>query len=72
VQELNCEQMRALTAVAFFGRRNEVKVAAKAGVRVQQPLQICLEGSSKTKKCDNLSRFFNKKAGNNLPLLSVL
>jgi hypothetical protein len=24
------------------------------------------------KKCDNLSRFFNKKAGNNLPLLSVL
>jgi len=24
------------------------------------------------KKCDDLSRFFNKKAGNNLPLLSVL
>ena len=35
-------QMRALTAVA----------SAKAGVRVQQPLQICLECRSKSKKCD--------------------
>jgi len=34
--------MRALTAVA----------SAKAGVRVQQPLQICLECRSKSKKCD--------------------
>ena len=25
---------------------------ADAGVRVQQPLQICLEGRSKSKKCD--------------------
>ena len=36
VQEFNCVQMRALTAVA----------SAKAGVRVQEPLQICLKGRS--------------------------
>jgi hypothetical protein len=29
-------------------------------------------GRQESKKCDNLSRFFDKKAGNNLPLLSVL
>jgi hypothetical protein len=27
VQEFNCVQLRTLTAVTFFGRRNEVKVA---------------------------------------------
>jgi len=27
---------------------------------------------AKCKKHDDLSRFFNKKAGNNLPILSVL
>ena len=46
-------QLRAdapLTAVA----------SAKAGVRVQEPLQICLECRSKA------------KSGNNLPILSVL
>jgi len=43
VQDLNCVQMRALAAIA----------SAKAGVRVQRPLQICLEGRSKSKKCDN-------------------
>jgi len=42
VQDLNCGQMRALPAVA----------SAKAGVRVQEPLQICLECRSKSKKCD--------------------
>ena len=35
-------QMRALTAVA----------SAKAGVRVQEPLLICLGCRSKSKKCD--------------------
>jgi hypothetical protein len=34
--------MRALTAVA----------SAKAGVRVQQPLQNCPMGSNKSKKCE--------------------
>jgi len=29
-------------------------------------------GRQESKKRDNLSRFFNKKAGNNLPKLSVL
>jgi len=42
VQNFNCVQMRALTAVA----------SAKAGVQVLQPLQICLECRSKSKKCD--------------------
>ena len=42
VQDLNCLQMRALTAVA----------TAKAGVRVQETLRICLECRSKSKKCD--------------------
>ena len=27
-------------------------LGANAGVRVQEPLQICLEGRSKSKKCD--------------------
>jgi hypothetical protein len=49
-----------------------VKVAAKAGVQVQEPLQIYLGCRSKSKNRDDLSRFFNKKAGNNLPILSVL
>ncbi len=62
VQDLYCGQVRASTAVA----------SAKAGVRVQEPLQSCLEFRSKSKKHDDLSRFFNKKAGNNLPILSVL
>jgi len=38
VQDINCELLRALTAV----------VSAKAGVRVQEPLQICLECRSKS------------------------
>ena len=42
VQDFNCVQMRALTAVA----------SAKAGVRVQRPLQICLGCRSKSKNCD--------------------
>jgi hypothetical protein len=42
--------------------------AAKLGVWVQEPLQICLECRSKSKNHDNLSRM----AGNNLPILSVL
>ena len=42
MQDFNCAQMRALTAVA----------SAKAGVRVQRPLRICLECRSKSKKCD--------------------
>jgi len=29
-------------------------------------------GTLESKNRDNLSRFFNKKAGNNLPILSVL
>jgi hypothetical protein len=29
-------------------------------------------GRQESKNRDNLSRFFNKKAGNNLPILSVL
>ena len=62
VQDLNCVQMSALTAVA----------SAKAGVRVLRPLRICLGCRGKSKKCDDLSRFFDKKAGNNLPILSVL
>jgi hypothetical protein len=41
-------------------------------VRICQALQSCLGGRSKSKNRDNLSRFFNKKAGNNLPILSVL
>jgi hypothetical protein len=40
VQNLNCMQMRALAAVA----------SAKAGVRVQQLLRICLGCRSKSKK----------------------
>jgi len=45
-----CGQMRALTAVA----------SAKAGVRVQQPLQSCLECRGKSKKCNNcVSRSFS-------------
>jgi hypothetical protein len=43
--------MRALTAVA----------SAKAGVQVQEPLQICIENRSKSKKCDNLSRSIGKQ-----------
>jgi hypothetical protein len=42
MQNFNCGQMRALSAVA----------SAKAGVRVQLPLQICLGSRSKSKKCD--------------------
>jgi hypothetical protein len=42
VQKLNCVQMRALPAVA----------SAKAGVRVQEPLQICLGSRSKSKNRD--------------------
>ena len=38
VQDFNCEQVRALAAVAL----------AKAGVRVQEPLQISLECRSKS------------------------
>ena len=34
--------------------------------------RICLGSRSKSKNQDNLSRFFIKKAGNNLPILSVL
>jgi hypothetical protein len=39
---------------------------------VLRPLRICLGCRGKSKKCDDLSRFFDKKAGNNLPILSVL
>jgi len=53
-----------LRADARFAQRS----AAKLGVRMQQPLQICLECRSKSKNHDDLSR----KAGNNLPILSVL
>jgi hypothetical protein len=42
VQDYNCGQMRALSAVA----------SAEAGVRVQEPLQSCLECRSKSKNCD--------------------
>jgi len=55
VQDFNCVQMSALTAVSFFDYRNEVKVVAKAGVRVQQPLHICLEGRSKAKSVTTVS-----------------
>jgi len=41
--------MSALTAVAFFGRRNEVKVAAKAGVRVQRNYRFILGAGAKQK-----------------------
>jgi hypothetical protein len=58
VQDFDCGQMRALTAVA----------SAKAGVRVQRPLRISLRSRSKSKNRDDLSR----EAGNNLPILSVL
>jgi len=51
-----------------LSRYNEFKLRAHERVRVQQPLQICPECRSKGKKHDNLSR----KAGNNLPILSVL
>ena len=47
VQEFNCVQMRALTAVA----------SAKAGVRVQRLLRICLGCRSKSKKCDKQLTF---------------
>ena len=47
VQDFSCVQMSALTAVA----------SAKAGVRVQQPLQICLECRIKSKKCDKQLTF---------------
>ncbi len=57
-----------LRADARFAHRS----GAKVGVRVQEPLQICLECRSKSKNRDNLSRFFIEKAGNNLPILSVL
>jgi hypothetical protein len=53
--------MRALTAVAFFGRRNEVKVAAKAGVRVQNYYKFVLSAGAKAKSVTS-----------NLPILSVL
>jgi hypothetical protein len=42
--------MRALTAVA----------SAKAGVRVQRPLQFCLECRSKSKKCDKQLTFIDR------------
>jgi hypothetical protein len=42
MQDFNYVQMRALTAVA----------SAKAGVRVKEPLQICLECRSRSKKHD--------------------
>jgi hypothetical protein len=42
VQDFNCEQLRALTAVA----------SAKAGVRVHIPLQSCLGSRSKSKNRD--------------------
>ena len=37
-----------LRADARFAHRS----GAKVGVRVQQPLHICLEGRTKSKKCD--------------------
>jgi len=41
-------------------------------VPVQEPLQICPGvGAKSQKSVTNLSRFFLKKAGNNLPILSV-
>ena len=46
----------------------EFTLSADARVRVQRPLQISLECSSKSKNRDNLSR----EAENNLPILSVL
>jgi len=61
MQDFNCGQMRALTAVAFFDHRNEVTVVAKAGVRVQEPLQICLECS-----------IIAKSVANNLPIVRMV
>ena len=45
-----------LQADVRFAHRNEAKV----GVRIQQPLQICLDGRSRSKNCDNcVSRSFS-------------
>jgi hypothetical protein len=69
--------MRALTDETerrrVSGCKNHYKIVCSAGAKVENPST----GGDKIppwrdKNCDNLSRFFIKKAGNNLALLSVL
>jgi len=69
-----------LRAVARFAHRS----GAKVGVRVQVSAGFVLGAGIKVEECsdeiplrrgknrDDLSRFLNKKAGNNLPILSML
>ena len=60
VQDFNCVQMRALPT------------SQRAGVRVQQPLQICLECRSKSPPVRPYEYGRAKSVTNNLPILSVL
>ncbi len=55
VQDFNCVQMRALTAVASAKAGFAQRSLAKLGVRVQVPLQICLECRSKAKSVTTVS-----------------
>jgi hypothetical protein len=62
IQDFNCGHLRSVAVQSLIearklSRYTGIKLGADVRVRVQQPLQICLECRSKSKKCDKQLTF---------------